>query len=86
MGDFNREVLNGLPDVFAMEELRASISRAAKQLPEREQETTKGLLNNNLYKTRCLRYVLRSEELRKTNQRVALSSGASLVAGNEYLE
>ena len=33
MGDFNREVLNGLPDAFTMEELRASVSRASKQLP-----------------------------------------------------
>ena len=34
MGDFNREVLNGLPDAFTMEELRASICRASKQLPD----------------------------------------------------
>ena len=34
MGDFNREVLNGLPDAFTMEELRASINRAAEQLPD----------------------------------------------------
>lgn len=39
MGDFNREALNGLPDVFTMEEPHASISRAAKHLPEREAET-----------------------------------------------
>ena len=27
MGDFSREVLNGLPDAFTMEDLRANISR-----------------------------------------------------------
>ena len=48
MGDFNRDVLNGLPDAFTMEELRASISRAAKQSPEREQETTKGISRETL--------------------------------------
>ena len=48
MGDFNREVLNGLPDAFTMEELRASISRAVKQLPEREQETTKSVARETL--------------------------------------
>jgi predicted GH43/DUF377 family glycosyl hydrolase len=41
MGDFNREVLNGLPDAFTMEELRASIGRAVKQLPQNEREATK---------------------------------------------
>ncbi len=41
MGDFNREVLNGLPDGFTMEELRSSIVRAVKQLPESARETTK---------------------------------------------
>src|SRR6267378_2196414 len=41
MGDFNHEVLNGLPDAFTMEELRASITRSSKQLPALEQETTK---------------------------------------------
>jgi predicted GH43/DUF377 family glycosyl hydrolase len=39
MGDFNREVLNGLPNAFTMEELRASIARAANRLPEGEQKT-----------------------------------------------
>jgi len=48
MGDFNREVLNGLPDAFTMEELRASISRTATQLPERERETTKGVARETL--------------------------------------
>ena len=33
VGDFNRQVLNGLPDAFTLEELRASVSRAAKQVP-----------------------------------------------------
>ncbi|MGC9972423.1 MAG: glycoside hydrolase family 130 protein [Bryobacteraceae bacterium] len=48
MGGFNREVLNGLPDVFTMEELRASIGRAVKQLPESQQETTKGIARETL--------------------------------------
>jgi predicted GH43/DUF377 family glycosyl hydrolase len=48
MGDFNREILNGLPDAFTMEELRASISRAAKLLPESEQETTKIIARETL--------------------------------------
>ena len=47
---------------------------------------TKRSLNNNLYKTRLLMYVLSSEELRKANQRVTFLSGAPLVAANEYLE
>lgn len=41
IGDFNREVLNGLPDVFTMAELRASIGRTTKELPESEQESTR---------------------------------------------
>ena len=48
--------------------------------------TAKRSLNNNLYKTRLLMYVLNSEELRKANQRVTFLSGAPLVAANEYLE
>jgi predicted GH43/DUF377 family glycosyl hydrolase len=48
MGDFNREVLNGLPDAFTMEELRASISRAAKHLPDSEQQTTKTIARETL--------------------------------------
>ena len=48
--------------------------------------TAKRSLNNNLYKTRLLMYVLSSEELRKANQRVTFLSGAPLVAANEYLE
>src|ERR1017187_7968176 len=48
MGDFNREVLNGLPDAFTMEELHASIGRATNQLPKLEQETTKGTARETL--------------------------------------
>lgn len=48
MGGFNRAVLKGLPDAFTMEELRASIRRTAKQLPERERETTKGIARETL--------------------------------------
>jgi hypothetical protein len=48
MGDFNRQVLNGLPDAFTMEELRASIRKAVKQQPELEQETTKGIARETL--------------------------------------
>jgi predicted GH43/DUF377 family glycosyl hydrolase len=43
MGDFNRQVLNALPDAFTMAELRASIGSAGKQVPELERETTKGI-------------------------------------------
>jgi len=48
MGNFNQEVLNGLPDAFTLEELRASISRTVKQLPEHEQETTKNVARETL--------------------------------------
>jgi predicted GH43/DUF377 family glycosyl hydrolase len=48
MGDFNREVLNGLPDAFTMEELRGSIDRAEKRLPEMERETTKAIARETL--------------------------------------
>ena len=41
MGDFNREVLNGLPDAFTMAELRDSIGRVSERLPELERATTK---------------------------------------------
>ena len=47
-GDFNREVLRGLPDAFTMEELRASIARTAEHLPEAERETTKGIARETL--------------------------------------
>jgi predicted GH43/DUF377 family glycosyl hydrolase len=48
MGDFNREVLNGLPDTFTMKELRASIARSAEKLPPDEQETTKSVARETL--------------------------------------
>jgi predicted GH43/DUF377 family glycosyl hydrolase len=48
LGDFNREVLRGLPDAFTMEELRASIARTAEHLPEVERETTKGIARETL--------------------------------------
>jgi predicted GH43/DUF377 family glycosyl hydrolase len=38
-GDFNRQVLNGLGDTFTLEELRASVSLAVKQLRVPDQET-----------------------------------------------
>jgi predicted GH43/DUF377 family glycosyl hydrolase len=47
MGTFNQEVLNGLPDAFTMEELRASILRTAKPL-EQAQETTKNIARETL--------------------------------------
>ncbi len=48
MGDFNRDVLNGLPDAFTMEELRASIARISAQLPEGQQETVKSVARETL--------------------------------------
>jgi predicted GH43/DUF377 family glycosyl hydrolase len=48
MGDFNREVLDALPDEFTMEQLRASIGHTEKQLPEGEQETTKTIARETL--------------------------------------
>ncbi len=42
-GDFNREVLNGLPDEFTMEELRASIEHTSNQLSELQRQTAKGV-------------------------------------------
>jgi len=48
MGNFNQDVLNGLPDAFTLEELRASIGRAVKQLPETAQETTKSVTRETL--------------------------------------
>jgi predicted GH43/DUF377 family glycosyl hydrolase len=48
MGDFNREVLNGLPDAFTMEQLRSSIGRAENRLPELERETTKSIARETL--------------------------------------
>jgi predicted GH43/DUF377 family glycosyl hydrolase len=48
LGEFSREVLGALPEAFTMEELRASIARAAKLLPEREQETAKNVARETL--------------------------------------
>jgi hypothetical protein len=46
----------------------------------------KGPLNNNLYKTQELAYVLISEELREAGPRVAVTSRTLLVGGDEHLE
>jgi predicted GH43/DUF377 family glycosyl hydrolase len=48
MGDFNREVLHGLPDEFTMEELRAGIARTVAHLPDAEQATTKSVARETL--------------------------------------
>jgi predicted GH43/DUF377 family glycosyl hydrolase len=48
MGDFNRDVLNGLPNDFTMEELRSSIMRAAERLPEGERANTKSVARETL--------------------------------------
>jgi predicted GH43/DUF377 family glycosyl hydrolase len=48
MGDFNREVLHGLHDLFTMPELRDSISRAERQFAEREPKTTKDIARETL--------------------------------------
>jgi len=48
MGDFNRAVLSGVPEVFTMEELRDSIGRAARQFSEREQEIATGIARETL--------------------------------------
>ena len=48
MSAFNRKVLSGLPGEFTMEELTASIGRAAKEIPEQEQETAKGIAEQTL--------------------------------------
>jgi len=48
MGNFNQDVLNGLPDAFTMEELAASIGRAEKSLPELERETAKNTARETL--------------------------------------
>lgn len=39
---------NGVPDCFTMEELRASISRATKRLPQVEQETTQSVARETM--------------------------------------
>jgi predicted GH43/DUF377 family glycosyl hydrolase len=48
MAGFNREVLNALPETFTLEELTASVNRAAKQAPEHERETTKAVAKETL--------------------------------------
>jgi predicted GH43/DUF377 family glycosyl hydrolase len=48
IGDFNREVLQGLPDPFTLEELRTSIARASNLLPEPQRETTKSVARETL--------------------------------------
>jgi predicted GH43/DUF377 family glycosyl hydrolase len=48
MGDFNGQILNGLPDAFTMEELRASIGRTVEQLGESERDTTKAVARETL--------------------------------------
>ena len=48
MGNSNQDVLNGLPDAFTLEELRASIGRAVNRLPENAQETTKSVTRETL--------------------------------------
>jgi len=48
VGEFNRDVLSGLPDAFTMEELRASIGRVVKQLPENARETNKVVARETL--------------------------------------
>ena len=48
VGVFNREVLNGLPDAFTLEELRASITRTAAQIPESERLTGKSIARETL--------------------------------------
>jgi len=48
MGDFNREVLKGLPGSFTMEELRASIARTSNQLPDSQQDTARSVARETL--------------------------------------
>jgi predicted GH43/DUF377 family glycosyl hydrolase len=48
VSDFNRGVLNGLPDAFTMEELRSSIDRVKKQVPENEQAAAKLIARETL--------------------------------------
>ena len=48
LGDFNREVLNGLPDAFTMEELRDSIARTSSQLPDGQQDTARSVARETL--------------------------------------
>ena len=48
MGEFNREVLHGLPDEFTMEELRAGIARTSAHITDAEQATTKSFARETL--------------------------------------
>jgi predicted GH43/DUF377 family glycosyl hydrolase len=48
MGDFNSEVLMGLPDAFTMQELRASIARTTEQLAEGERKATGAVAKETL--------------------------------------
>ena len=48
MGDFNREVLDRLPDAFTMKELHASIAYASEQMQDCQKETTKNVARETL--------------------------------------
>lgn len=48
MGDFNHEVLAGLPDEFTMEELRVSIDRTANKLPDSGKQSGKSVARETL--------------------------------------
>jgi predicted GH43/DUF377 family glycosyl hydrolase len=48
VGDFNRQVLDALPDSFTLDELTAGITRAEAHVPEVERETTKVIASATL--------------------------------------
>jgi predicted GH43/DUF377 family glycosyl hydrolase len=48
LGDFNQEVLRGLPDAFTMEELRTSIARTSNQLPDGQHDTAQSVARETL--------------------------------------
>jgi predicted GH43/DUF377 family glycosyl hydrolase len=48
MGDFNREVLESLPEVFTMQQLRAGIASVQTRLPDHEKATTSGTARETL--------------------------------------
>ncbi len=48
MGDFNREVLNGLPPLFTMLDLRSSVSRTEQQPAAGESKTSKDIAKETL--------------------------------------
>jgi len=48
LGDFNREVLNGLPDAFTMEQLRDSIARTSSQLSDGRRDSAKTVARETL--------------------------------------